>query len=118
VGAVRDQSYQSVSRETFWYDLDQESYKPALIAWREMVRSLGKQNACREGLGVLCIRGCALFNIDGGRGRLRQKSLIPNATNMYADIKSIPIIAWQNANGSGWNHTQIGGGHGPLDGEC
>jgi hypothetical protein len=42
--------------------LDQESYKPALIAWREMVRSLGKQNACREGLGVLCIRGCALFN--------------------------------------------------------
>jgi hypothetical protein len=52
-GLARDQSYQSVSRETFWYDLDQESYKPALITRRELVRSRGKQITCRDSLGIL-----------------------------------------------------------------
>ena len=46
-GLARDQSYQNVSRETIWYDLDQEPYK------RGLVRSRGKQITCRDGLGIL-----------------------------------------------------------------
>ena len=34
-GAALNQSYQNVSRETFWYDWGRESYKPAYAAWAE-----------------------------------------------------------------------------------
>ena len=34
-GAALNQSYQNVSRETFWYDWGRESYKPAYIARAE-----------------------------------------------------------------------------------